>query len=154
MIPIPKLWPVMVSTSPPPLLGSRCGSADVAKPTGECGDHAVFGLVLPTTRPGGQAGPRAHLGQRHEGLAVSWSVPGCIHTTGRSSRVAKASAFSRACCQPRVAFINPIEAKWVHGKKNVVEADRLLTASELESRVYAYFACSPESRLCKPAQVA
>ena len=41
-----------------------------------------------------------------------------------------------------------------HGKKNVVEADRLLTASELESRVYAYFACSPESRLAKPEKVA
>jgi hypothetical protein len=39
--------------------------------------------------------------------------------------------------------VNPIETKWVHGKKNVVEADRLLTAAELECRVYAYFACSP-----------
>jgi hypothetical protein len=51
-------------------------------------------------------------------------------------------------------WLNPIEAKWVHGKKNVVEADRLLTASELESRVYAYFACSPQSRLSKPEKVA
>ena len=51
-------------------------------------------------------------------------------------------------------WLNPIEAKWVHGKKNVVEADRLLTASELESRVYAYFACSPESRLSKTEKVA
>jgi len=42
----------------------------------------------------------------------------------------------------------------VHGKKNVVEADRLLTATELESRVYAYFGCSPESHLSTLEQVA
>ena len=46
------------------------------------------------------------------------------------------------------------EAKWVHGKKNVVEADRLLTATELESWVYAYFGCSPESHLSQLEQVA
>src|SRR5438309_2117694 len=49
-----------------------------------------------------------------------------------------------SCLLPtKSPWLNPIEAKWVHGKKNVVEADRLLTASELESRVSAYFACSP-----------
>jgi len=47
-------------------------------------------------------------------------------------------------------WLNPIEAKWMHGKKAVVEADRLLIATELESRVSAYFGCSPESRLTLP----
>jgi len=51
-------------------------------------------------------------------------------------------------------WLNPIEAKWVYGKKNVVEADRLLTAAELESRVYAYFGCSPENYLSKLEEVA
>ena len=60
-----------------------------------------------------------------------------------------------SCLLPtKSPWLNPIEAKWVHGKKKVVEADRLLTASELESRVYAYFACSPENRLSKPEKVA
>jgi transposase len=60
-----------------------------------------------------------------------------------------------SCLLPtKSPWLNPIEAKWVHGKKNVVEADRLLTASELQSRVYAYFACSPESLLSTPEKVA
>jgi hypothetical protein len=60
-----------------------------------------------------------------------------------------------SCLLPtKSPWLNPIEAKWVHGKKNVVEADRLLTAAELESRVYAYFGCLPESHLSIPEQVA
>ena len=35
-------------------------------------------------------------------------------------------------------WLNPIEPKWVHGKRAVADADRLLSADELEARVYAY----------------
>jgi DDE superfamily endonuclease len=35
-------------------------------------------------------------------------------------------------------WLNPIEPKWVHGKRAVAEADRMLSADELEARVYAY----------------
>ena len=35
-------------------------------------------------------------------------------------------------------WLNPIEPKWVHGKRAVSEADRLLSADEREARVYAY----------------
>jgi transposase len=34
-------------------------------------------------------------------------------------------------------WLNPIEPKGVHGKRAVSEPDRLLTADELEARVYA-----------------
>lgn len=34
-------------------------------------------------------------------------------------------------------WLNPIEAKWVQGKRKVSEADRLLSADELEARVCA-----------------
>src|SRR6266704_1745467 len=34
-------------------------------------------------------------------------------------------------------WLNPIEPKWVHGKRNVSESDRLLSADELETRVCA-----------------
>jgi DDE superfamily endonuclease len=44
-------------------------------------------------------------------------------------------------------WLNPIEPKWVHGKRAVVEPERLLSATELEARVYAYYACEPESHL-------
>src|SRR5205807_8930200 len=36
-------------------------------------------------------------------------------------------------------WLNPIEPKWVHGKRNVSEADRTLSAQELEARVCAYY---------------
>jgi len=40
-------------------------------------------------------------------------------------------------------WLNPIEPRWVHGKRAVVEPDRLLTAPELISRVYAHFGTEP-----------
>ncbi len=51
-------------------------------------------------------------------------------------------------------WLNPIEAKWVHGKRNVSEADRLLSADELEARVCAYYGCPRESHLVMPQKVA
>jgi DDE superfamily endonuclease len=38
-------------------------------------------------------------------------------------------------------WLNPIEPKWVHGKRAVVEPDRLLPIPELEERVCAYYQC-------------
>jgi transposase len=38
-------------------------------------------------------------------------------------------------------WLNPIEPKWVHAKRRVVEPARLLTADELEARVCTTFAC-------------
>jgi len=51
-------------------------------------------------------------------------------------------------------WLNPIEPKWVHGKRNVVEHDGLLTAKLLAERVCAYFGCPYESHLSLPEQVA
>jgi transposase len=40
------------------------------------------------------------------------------------------------CQLPRKSpWLNPIEPKWVHGKRAVSEADRLLSADELAMRV-------------------
>jgi DDE superfamily endonuclease len=50
--------------------------------------------------------------------------------------------------------LNPIEPKWVHGKRAVSEADRLLRADDLEARVYAYYGCQPEAHLVVPKKVA
>jgi transposase len=46
-------------------------------------------------------------------------------------------------------WLNPIEAKWVHGKRKVAEPDRLLTARELAERVCAAFACPYEPHLTR-----
>jgi hypothetical protein len=51
-------------------------------------------------------------------------------------------------------WLNPIEPKWVHGKRRVVEPARLLTATELEERVCAAFACPMSDHLAIPTEVA
>jgi transposase len=51
-------------------------------------------------------------------------------------------------------WLNPIEPKWVHGKRAVSEADRRLRADELEARVYAYYGCHHEPHLVMPKKVA
>ena len=51
-------------------------------------------------------------------------------------------------------WLNPIEPKWVHGKRNVVETDGLLTAKQLAERVCAYYGCTYESHLLIPENVA
>lgn len=53
-----------------------------------------------------------------------------------------------ACFLPiKSPWLNPIEPHWAHGKRNIVEPARLLTAHELAHRVCAYFDCSHESHL-------
>jgi transposase len=51
-------------------------------------------------------------------------------------------------------WLNPIEPKWVHGKRAVSEPDRLLSAAELEARVYAYYDCEGAEHLVMPKKVA
>ena len=51
-------------------------------------------------------------------------------------------------------WLNPIEPQWVHGKRAVSEADRLLSADELAARVYAYYGCEREAHLVMPKKVA
>jgi hypothetical protein len=51
-------------------------------------------------------------------------------------------------------WLNPIEPKWVHGKRAVSEPERLLSADELEARVYAYYGCERETHLVMPKKVA
>jgi hypothetical protein len=51
-------------------------------------------------------------------------------------------------------WLNPIEPKWVHGKRAIVEPTRLLATNELADRVCAYFACAHEPHLSVPEKVA
>jgi transposase len=51
-------------------------------------------------------------------------------------------------------WLNPIEPKWVHGKRRIVEPARLLTAREVEERVCAAFACPLTDHLAIPKEVA
>ena len=47
-------------------------------------------------------------------------------------------------------WLNPIEPKWLAGKKRVAEPARLLSAPELEERVCAAFGCDREPHLLQP----
>lgn len=44
-------------------------------------------------------------------------------------------------------WLNPIEPHWVHGKRAIVEPDRLLTAAEIITRVCEYFRCEHVAHL-------
>jgi hypothetical protein len=51
-------------------------------------------------------------------------------------------------------WLNRIEPHWVHGKRNIVEPARLLTAQEVAERVCAYFGSDHESHLAVTEKVA
>ncbi len=47
-----------------------------------------------------------------------------------------------ACFLPvKSPWLNPIEPKWAHGKKAVVEPGPLLAANEVRTRVCDYYGC-------------
>lgn len=50
-------------------------------------------------------------------------------------------------------WLNRIEPHWVHGKRNIVEPARLLTAQEVAERVCAYFGCEHEPHLAVTEKV-
>ncbi|MGH2353574.1 MAG: transposase [Chloroflexota bacterium] len=51
-------------------------------------------------------------------------------------------------------WLNPIEPKWAHGKRKVVEPDHLLPTRELAERVCAVFNCPYEPHLSNLKEVA
>ena len=64
-----------------------------------------------------------------------------VKNTGQGVRIL-------ACRLPsKSPWLNPIEPKWVHGKRAIVEPDRLLSAQEVRDRVYAYYGCTAEAHL-------
>jgi DDE superfamily endonuclease len=71
-----------------------------------------------------------------------------VKVSGQGTRIV-------ACRLPvKSPWLNPIEPKWVHGKRAVSELDRMLSADELESRVYAYYGCDRHDHLVMPQKVA
>jgi hypothetical protein len=61
---------------------------------------------------------------------------------------------SVACYLPsKSPWLNPIEPKWLHGKRAIVEPDRVLSPDELADRVCARFGCAHEPYLKAPEEV-
>lgn len=51
-------------------------------------------------------------------------------------------------------WLNPIEPRWMHGKRRVVETERLLSAQEVAERVCSAFDCPHHEHLPLPENVA
>jgi hypothetical protein len=75
--------------------------------------------------------------------------PNALTACGFSPQIGYASEIATNPCRlpSKSPWLNPIEPKWVHGKRAIVEPDRLLSAQEVMERVYAYYGCVAESHL-------
>ena len=107
----------------------------------------------------------AKLGQQHVPVWVliwdnaSWHLSKVVRTWIRDhNRAVKRTGQGTrllVCALPsKSPWLNPIEPKWVHGKRALVEPARLLTAQEVADRVCAYYACPHENHLTIPEKVA
>jgi hypothetical protein len=86
---------------------------------------------------------------------VSRAVRAWIHAHNRRVKWSKRGVRIINCYLPiKSPWLNPIEPKWVHGKRRVVEPDRLLPAAELIVRVYAALGATLDDHLAIPELVA
>ena len=100
-------------------------------------------------------------GKRHWLLIwdnASWHVSKMVRTWIREHNL-KVKAEGKGvrilpCFLPtKSPWLNPIEPKWVWGKRNVVERDGLLSARQLAQRVCDYYGCAYEAHLSLPEKV-
>ena len=83
---------------------------------------------------------------------VSRRVRAWIERHNRRVPRAKAGCRIRVCGLPvKAPWLNPIEPKWMHGKRKVAEPARTLSTDELRGRVTAHLGCSPTPTLSRPA---
>lgn len=86
---------------------------------------------------------------------ISKRVRAWIHAYNRQVKHQGYGVRILPCFLPiKSPWLNPIEPKWVHGKRAIVEPARLLTAQEVADRVCAYFDCSHEPHLTNPDKAA
>lgn len=86
---------------------------------------------------------------------ISREVRCWIATHNRQVKAGAAQVRIVACPLPiKSPWLNPIEPKWVHGKKRIIEPARLLTMEELESRVYDALGVDHADHLTMPEQAA
>jgi len=76
---------------------------------------------------------------------AAWHVSREVRTWIKAhNRAAKAEGGVRilVCRLPtKSPWLNPIEPKWVHGKRQVCAADRKLSGAELKQRICDYYRC-------------
>jgi len=89
---------------------------------------------------------------------ASWHVSKAVRTWIRAhNRAGKPHGHGvriLVCSLPvKSPWLNPIEPKWVHSKRAIVEPTRLLSAHEVAERVCAYQGCPHEPHLALPDPV-
>jgi transposase len=86
---------------------------------------------------------------------ISQEVRRWIATHNRQVKMGDAAVRIVPCPLPiKSPWLNPIEPKWVHGKKRIVEPTRLLTMEELETRVYDALGADHADHLTMPEKAA
>ncbi len=90
---------------------------------------------------------------------ISHAVRNWIHVHNRQVKQDRKGVRILPCPLPskspwRGTLRVPIEPKWIHTKRKIVEPARLLTARELEDRVCAALRCPHEDHLAIPEKVA
>jgi DDE superfamily endonuclease len=79
---------------------------------------------------------------------ISKQVKGWIREHNRQVKQDGRGVRILACQLPvKAPWLNPIEPKWVHGKRAIVEPARLLSAAQLEERICSYFGCHRQDHL-------
>ena len=85
---------------------------------------------------------------------ISQTVRHWLHQHNQPVKQAGQGVRLLVCPLPvKSPWLNPIEPKWVHGKRRIAQADRLLSADELVERVCATFDCPFEDPLSIPEKV-
>ena len=73
---------------------------------------------------------------------VSKRVRAWVRAHNRRVKAAGAGVRILACRLPiKAPWLNPIEPKWVHGKRAIVEPGRALAAYEVRERACTYYGC-------------
>ena len=72
----------------------------------------------------------------------------CVKASGHGVRIVPSLLPTKS------PWLNAIEPIWIHGKRKVVEPERLLGAYELAERVCKVFGCTHEEHLAIPQEVA
>jgi transposase len=86
---------------------------------------------------------------------VSRAVRAWIRTHNQQVKVTGLGVRLLRCQLPsKSPWLNPIEPKWVHGKRKVAEPARLLTSHELADRMHAALGCTREPYLSLPDHAA
>jgi transposase len=86
---------------------------------------------------------------------ISKEVQGWIKAHNRRVKAEGKGVRILPCPLPtKSPWLNPIEPRWIHTKRRVVEADRLLSGRELAQRVCDDFGCAYEEHLTLTETVA